>query len=112
MRKSYPSDVSREQFSEIEPLLLSARKITAPRKLDLYEYDLTRTLKLEADGFQVLRFWNNEIFNAVDSVLEAIDEKLNTPHPPRKARRPLPQGGEVKKLAIRCSSTRKTLNRF
>ena len=23
MRKSYPSDVSREQFSEIEPLLLS-----------------------------------------------------------------------------------------
>ena len=56
------------------------------------EYDLTRTLKLEADGFQVLRFWNNEIFNAVDSVLEAIDEKLNTPHPPRKARRPLPQG--------------------
>ena len=26
MRKSYPSDVSREQFSEIEPLLLSAEK--------------------------------------------------------------------------------------
>jgi len=37
MRKSYPSDISREQFSEIEPLLLSARKITAPRKLDLYD---------------------------------------------------------------------------
>ena len=37
MRKSYPSDISREQFSEIEPLLLSARKITAPRKIDLYD---------------------------------------------------------------------------
>jgi transposase len=37
MRNSYPSDISREQFSEIEPLLLSARKITAPRKLDLYD---------------------------------------------------------------------------
>ena len=37
MRKSYPSDISREQFAEIEPLLLSARKITAPRKLDLYD---------------------------------------------------------------------------
>jgi transposase len=37
MRKLYPSDISREQFSEIEPLLLSARKITAPRKLDLYD---------------------------------------------------------------------------
>lgn len=37
MRKSYPSDISREQFAEIESLLLSARKITAPRKLDLYD---------------------------------------------------------------------------
>lgn len=37
MRKKYPSDISREKFSKIEPLLLSARKITAPRKLDLYD---------------------------------------------------------------------------
>ena len=56
------------------------------------QYDLARTLKLEADGFRVLRFWNNELFNNIDSVLEIIDEALNTPHPPQKARRPLPQG--------------------
>ena len=37
MRKSYPSDISREQFAEIEPLFLSARKKTRPRKLDLYD---------------------------------------------------------------------------
>ncbi len=37
MRCSYPSDISRKQFSKIEPLLLSARKKTAPRKLDLYD---------------------------------------------------------------------------
>jgi len=37
MRNPYPSDISREQFAKIEPLLLSARKITAPRKLDLYD---------------------------------------------------------------------------
>ena len=37
MRKRYPSDITREQFSIIEPILLSARKQTAPRKLDLYE---------------------------------------------------------------------------
>lgn len=36
MRRSYPSDISRKQFSKIEPLLLSARKITRPRELDLY----------------------------------------------------------------------------
>jgi hypothetical protein len=37
MRNAYPSDISREEFSEIEPLLVSARKKTAPRKLDLYD---------------------------------------------------------------------------
>lgn len=37
MRNPYPSDITREQFAAIEPLLLSARKITAPRELDLYD---------------------------------------------------------------------------
>jgi len=34
---SYPSDISREQFEAIRPLLESARKKTKPRTLDLYE---------------------------------------------------------------------------
>lgn len=37
MRTGFPSDVSREQFKKIEPMLLSARKITRPRKYDLYD---------------------------------------------------------------------------
>ena len=37
MHRSYPSDISREQFSKIEPLLSSARKKTRPRELDLYD---------------------------------------------------------------------------
>ncbi len=37
MRKRYPSDITRAQFAVIELILLSARKRTAPRKLDLYE---------------------------------------------------------------------------
>jgi len=37
MRKRYPSDITREQFKEISPLLESARKRTRPRKLDLYD---------------------------------------------------------------------------
>ena len=36
-RKPYPSDVSREQFEAIRPLLESARKQTKPRTLDLYD---------------------------------------------------------------------------
>ncbi|WP_447933230.1 IS5 family transposase [Wolbachia endosymbiont of Dactylopius coccus] len=37
MRKNYPSDISREQFEKIRPILESGRKKTRPRKLDLYE---------------------------------------------------------------------------
>jgi transposase len=33
----YASDVSREAFEEIRPLLESARKRTKPRRVDLYE---------------------------------------------------------------------------
>jgi len=37
MRKCYPSDISREQFEVIRPLLESARKKTRPRQIDLYD---------------------------------------------------------------------------
>ncbi|QLP98997.1 MAG: IS5 family transposase [Burkholderiaceae bacterium] len=36
-RKPYPSDISREKFAEIEPLLRSVRRRTKPVQLDLYE---------------------------------------------------------------------------
>ena len=37
MRKDYPSDISREAFEKIAPLLSSARKKTRPRTQDLYD---------------------------------------------------------------------------
>jgi hypothetical protein len=36
-RRKYASDVSRERFAEIEPLLRSVRRRTKPTRLDLYE---------------------------------------------------------------------------
>ena len=36
-RQPYPSDITREQFERIRPLLESARTTTRPRKIDLYE---------------------------------------------------------------------------
>ena len=36
-RKPYASDISREKFAEIEPLLRGVRRSTKPIKLDLYE---------------------------------------------------------------------------
>ncbi|MGQ5525588.1 transposase, partial [Chitinimonas sp. PSY-7] len=37
MRTPYPSDISREQFEAIRPLLENARKKTSPRRVDLYD---------------------------------------------------------------------------
>jgi transposase len=36
-RQKYPSDITREQFEKISPMLESARKKTKPRKVDLYD---------------------------------------------------------------------------
>jgi transposase len=36
MELRYPSDITREQFGTIEPLLSSANKKTRPREMDLY----------------------------------------------------------------------------
>ena len=35
--KTYPSDITREQFEHVRPLLESAMKKTKPRKYDLYD---------------------------------------------------------------------------
>lgn len=50
--------------------------------------DEKRTAFLEAQGFRVLRFWNNEVLTETETVLEVIFCALNeTPHP-----NPLPKG--------------------
>ncbi|MCY7355022.1 MAG: DUF559 domain-containing protein [Lysobacter sp.] len=48
-------------------------------------YDARRTAILEKAGFAVLRFWNNDIFENMDGVLELILQTLRdrvTPSPP------------------------------
>jgi very-short-patch-repair endonuclease len=56
--------------------------------------DESRTRWLESQGYFVLRFWNNDVIDNIDGVLDRIAEELNrraavacTPHPG-----PLPQG--------------------
>ena len=36
-RKVYPSDITREQFAPLKPMLEGAKHRTAPRKVDLYD---------------------------------------------------------------------------
>jgi very-short-patch-repair endonuclease len=51
--------------------------------------DAERTAALEAQGYLVLRFWNNDVLRNIDGVVESILETLNPslPHPS-----PLPNG--------------------
>ena len=50
--------------------------------------DIRRDAYLEAQGFRVLRFWNNEIFTNEEGVLTRILDALQSPLP-----NPLPQRG-------------------
>jgi len=52
-------------------------------------YDERRTLELEAMGYKVLRFWNNDVLKNVEGVLEVILEALASPAPHPS---PLPDG--------------------
>jgi hypothetical protein len=37
MRKTYPSDISRDQFEQVKDLLETVRKKTRPRIVDLFD---------------------------------------------------------------------------
>ena len=56
-------------------------------------HDEARTRFLNAEGYRVLRFWNNDVMNKMDAVLEAIHEViLITPPRLPLAGDPPPQG--------------------
>jgi very-short-patch-repair endonuclease len=50
------------------------------------EEDVRRTEWLNSQGFRVIRFWNNEIFEDGEAVLEAICMALNPPPQPSPTR--------------------------
>jgi very-short-patch-repair endonuclease len=60
--------------------------------------DEVRTRYLEANGYRVLRFWNNDVLGNVSGVLSTIDAAVNAdrppdPSPPRASRA---EGGEAR----------------
>ena len=59
------------------------------------DYDARRDAWLAAQGYRVLRFWNNQVMQELPAVLERISEAMavsggRLPSPPA----PLPQAGE------------------
>ena len=57
-------------------------EVDGGQHIEQAEHDAQRTALLETAGFQVLRFWNNQILNELDAVLEVIRVTIEThPHP-------------------------------
>ena len=51
-------------------------EVDGSHHLEQEQYDADRTAFLEANGYRVLRFWNNEVLGNIDAVLEVIWEAL------------------------------------
>jgi very-short-patch-repair endonuclease len=52
-------------------------ELDGSQHLDNQNYDMQRTAWLNAQGFKVLRFWNNEVLQQTSSVIEVILRTLN-----------------------------------
>jgi very-short-patch-repair endonuclease len=52
-------------------------ELDGSQHLDQVESDSERTKYLEAKGYRVLRFWNNEVMNEIDAVLNVIWTEIN-----------------------------------
>jgi len=64
-----------------------ATEVDGGQHADQVERDARRTRFLEAHGYRVLRFWNNEVLANIDAVLEVIHGAIlatPTPTPPHK----------------------------
>jgi very-short-patch-repair endonuclease len=54
--------------------------------------DEARTRYLEAKGYRLLRFWNNDVLENISGVLSIVDEAVNADRPPTPDPSP-PQAG-------------------
>lgn len=57
--------------------------------------DKIRDEWLEAEGYRVLRFWDSEVFNNIEGILNIIQAALLSPHPRTRCgagSNPLPHG--------------------
>ncbi len=73
-RRQHPIGTYIVDFSCFEKSLVI--ELDGGRHSEQAEYDNTRTSWLEANGCTVLRFWNSQIMNEIDAVLEAISKGL------------------------------------
>jgi very-short-patch-repair endonuclease len=51
-------------------------ELDGSQHLEQVEYDVERTQYLEAQGYKVIRFWNDQVMNDMDGVMLAIIHAL------------------------------------
>ena len=86
-RRQYPIAPYIVDFICVEKQLIV--EIDGGQHVTMTELDNRRTEFLNARGYRVLRFWNNEVLQQLDAVLARNLDSLMHPHPS-----PLPQAGE------------------
>ncbi len=67
-----------------------------------HAYDTRRTAYLESEGFQIIRFWNNDVHENLFAVLKKIETRLFDPSP-----QPSPARGEGKMNPIHSINPRR-----
>ena len=90
-RKSYPSDINREQFEVIRPQLEGFRRVTKPREYDLYDIFCGILYVLKSGGewsmlphdyppyhsvYTYFRQWGAKPFADQPSLLERLQQQL------------------------------------
>ena len=77
-------------------------EIDGGQHMEAAEYDQRRTTYLTANGYKVVRFWNNEVLLNVQGVLETILRSLEDMPPEntliRRCAPPSPQGEKGKSI--------------
>ena len=76
-KRQYPIHPYIADFACLEKRLII--ELDGGQHADQENYDQERTQFLESRGFKVLRFWNNEILENLEGVLETIAQALNRP---------------------------------
>jgi very-short-patch-repair endonuclease len=80
-RRQHPFDYYILDFVCLDAKLII--EVDGGQHSDNTDYDEQRTIRLQKAGFRVLRFWNNEVLNELESVTEVIWRELQNTSPPR-----------------------------
>lgn len=79
-RRQHPVGPYITDFACLEKMLIV--ELDGGQHAEQVEDDLVRSKFLEAEGFRVMRFWNHEVLESIDAVLEKIFEVLEGREPP------------------------------